>query len=380
MRILLVSSSYTQSGEGAAAAGVFVHDFATALAEHGVDTEVVAPALESSVERHGKLLVRRFQVSQLPLSLLNPLRPGDWLPIVRTLVAGRGAVQKACRETRPDHIFALWVLPCGDWASQAARRHDIPYSTWALGSDIWSLGKLPLVRSYLASVLRGATYRFADGLELGSAVSHICGRDCRFLASSRAFGAPAPRLPSPHPPYRLAFLGRWHPNKGPDLLLEALGGLTDGDWSKIEAVRIHGGGPLEPKVLQGVEALKSQGNPVNSGGYLDHTAAYELFAWADFVVIPSRIESIPVVFSDAMQVGRPVISNPVGDLTEIVQSYSCGVVAGEASAAGLTRALQQALAAGPAGFAPGVAKAAQAFDVRHSAAACLATLSGQAAP
>ncbi|HEY3644239.1 MAG TPA: glycosyltransferase [Gammaproteobacteria bacterium] len=372
MRILLVSSSYSQSGEGAAAAGVFVHDFAAALAESGVDTEVVAPALEAGMEQRGKLLVRRFRVPRLPLSLLNPLRPGDWLPIVNTLAAGRRAVRESCAAARPDHIFALWALPCGDWARHAARQHGIPYSTWALGSDIWSLGKLPLVRSYLASVLRDASHRFADGLKLGAEVSRISGRDCRFLPSSRAFGAPAPRSLAGAPPYRLAFLGRWHPNKGPDLLLEALAQLTDADWSKIEALRFCGGGPLEAQVHQRVEALVRGGRPVKMGGYLDHAAAYELFSWADFVVIPSRIESVPVVFSDAMQVGRPVIASPVGDLPEILQDYACGVLADDASAAGLVRALQRALTSGPGDFAPGVAKAAAAFDVRRSAEAFLA--------
>jgi len=367
----MVSSSYAQAGEGAAAAGVFVHDFATALAEAGVDTEIVAPALEASLERRGRLLIRRFEVPRLPLSLLSPLRAYDWLPIMRTLSAGRRAVAGSCAATRPDHIFALWALPCGDWARQAARRHGIPYSTWALGSDIWSLGKLPVVRAYLASVLRDASFRFADGQKLGTEVSRISGLDCLFLPSSRAFGAPAPRRPAIAPPYRLAFLGRWHPNKGPDLLLEALAGLPDVEWSRIEAVRICGGGPLETEVMQRVDALARAGHPVTAGGYLDHAAAYELFAWADFVVIPSRIESIPVVFSDAMQVGRPVIASPVGDLPRILADYACGVAADAASAVGLGRALRRALASGPASFAPGVSKAADAFDVRRSAASYL---------
>jgi glycosyltransferase involved in cell wall biosynthesis len=370
----MVSSSYAQGGEGAAAAGVFVHDFAAALAEAGVDTEIVAPALTASREQRGRLLIRRFQVPQLPLSLLNPLNPGDWLPIMRTLSAGRRAVRESCAEARPDHVFALWALPCGDWARHAARPYGIAYSTWALGSDIWTLGKLPLVRSYLASVLRDAALRFADGLKLGAEVSRISDRDCRFLPSSRAFGAPAARRPVTTPPYRLAFLGRWHPNKGPDMLLEALAQLPEADWARIEAVRICGGGPLQAEVVQRVDALARAGRPITTSGYLDHAAAYELFAWADFVTIPSRIESIPVVFSDAMQVGRPVIASPVGDLPGILKDYVCGVIADAASPAGLMRALQQALASGPDSFAPGVTKAAAAFDVRRSAAAFLTSI------
>ena len=52
---------------------------------------------------------------------------------------------------------------------------------------------------------------------------------------------------------------------------------------------------------------------------------------ADFLVIPSRIESIPVVFSDAIQSGTPVISTPVGDLPQLIKNNHCGVVADEIS-------------------------------------------------
>ncbi len=376
MKLLLVTSSYSSSGQGTAAAGVFVHDFAVALREAGAEVRVVAPAVGAS----GEPGVQHFQVPRLPLSLLNPLSPFDWSAILRTLSAGRKAVQQACLEDRPDHILALWAAPAGAWARQAASRFSIPYSVWTLGSDIWGLGRLPLIRGYIGGVLRGAAHCFADGIKLAADTQRIGGRGCAFLPSSRRFGPAAERLPNRTGPYRLAFLGRWHPNKGIDLLLDALLGLDDTDWARLEAVRIHGGGPLEPEVQRRVDALVRAGRPVSLGGYLDHGGAYELLAWADFVAIPSRIESIPVVFSDAMQIGRPVIASPVGDLPGLMQSYGCGIVADAASAAGLMRALHQALHAGTGEFMPGVAKAAQAFDVRQAAAACLAVLAGNNAP
>lgn len=372
----MVSSSYASGGEGSAAAGVFVHDFAAALAESGLDTEIVAPALEASREQRGRLLIRRFAVPRLPLSLLNPLLPGHWPSIAKTLAAGRRAVAEACREAQPDHIFALWALPCGDWARHSARQLGIPYSTWALGSDIWGLGKLPVVRGYLRSVLRGASHRFADGLQLGAGVTQISGCDCAFLPSSRAFGPPAPRRPAAAAPYRLAFLGRWHPNKGPDRLLDALAQLGDADWTRIEAVRICGGGPLEPLVRQRVSALQAQRRPITLDGYLDQAAAYALFEWSDYVVIPSRIESIPVVFSDAMQINRPVVTMPVGDLPQLVKRYACGIAADAVSADALATALRRALETPPARFLPGVAVAAEAFGIRQSANRFLSVIGG----
>ncbi|MBL7184375.1 MAG: glycosyltransferase [Anaerolineae bacterium] len=46
----------------------------------------------------------------------------------------------------------------------------------------------------------------------------------------------------------------------------------------------------------------------------------------DALVIPSHIESIPILFSDAMQVGIPVVATDVGDLGQLVRQYGVGVV------------------------------------------------------
>jgi glycosyltransferase involved in cell wall biosynthesis len=366
-RILLVTTSYPDIGEGKAAAGVFVRDFAHALASAGVAVEVVAPANSAGQMLDGGVTETRFAVPRLPLSLLRPNHFQDWPAIFSTLAQGRQAVMAACAHRRPDHILALWALPSGAWAQTAAKRFGIGYSTWALGSDIWSLGKIPLLRQYLGRVMRHAQYRFADGFQLSEDVEAICGRECEFLASSRDFGAPSSRAVGAAPPYRLAFLGRWHENKGIDLLLEALEGLSQQDWARIAAVKLYGGGPMEVQVRARAQALLRNGRPVEVGGYLDLEGARELFGWTDYVLIPSRIESIPVVFSDAMQARRPVIATPVGDLPQLVQATGCGQLAKGANADSIVQAIQRAIRLDVTGFGEGIARAVEQFDVNLSA-------------
>jgi glycosyltransferase involved in cell wall biosynthesis len=373
-RILLISTSYPDQAEGESAAGVFVRDFARALVDADIEVEVVAPALNSNLDEEGGMRVNRFAVPKLPLSLLNPLLVPHWAAIASTLVRGGQAVMNACERRRPDHILALWALPSGVWAQSAARKYGIGYSTWALGSDIWTLGKIPVVRAYLARILRQAVHRFADGHQLAAEVERISGKSCAFLPSSRDFGGPARRTLNQFPPYRLAFLGRWHPNKGIDLLLDALVLLDDAAWGNIEAVRIHGGGLLEQQVVQGVKTLASIGRPVQVGGYLDLAGARELFDWADFVLIPSRIESIPVVFSDAMQAGRPVIATPVGDLCRLVTDLGCGVLASAVEPSAIAQAITEAVTLSPVQFMSKAAQASLAFDVRRAAKQFLTTI------
>jgi glycosyltransferase involved in cell wall biosynthesis len=90
-------------------------------------------------------------------------------------------------------------------------------------------------------------------------------------------------------------------------------------------------------------------------------------ASAESRVIPSRIESIPVIFSDAMQIRCPVIAIPVGDLPQLLAEHRCGILAAIVSAASLAQALHQALVAAPADFAAGLGTAASAFDVAATA-------------
>ena len=352
--------------KGAAAAGTFVHDFAHALSAVARVT-VVAPGDTARVSQERQVRVRRFAVPLQPLSLLSPVNPTHWPAIVATLRAGGQAVRQACAETPVAHIFALWALPSGYWALQASRRFGVPYSIWALGSDIWTLGKIPLVRGMLRRVLRDAVHRYADGLALKDDVERIGGKPCAFLPSCRALADGRAKTLRDRPPYRLAFLGRWHPNKGIDLLAQTLEHLGEEDWQRIEAVRIHGGGPLEHPVQARIAPLATAGRPVAVGGYLDREGARDLLAWADYVLIPSRIESIPVIFSDAMQMRCPVIAMPVGDLPRLLAAHRCGVLAPTVTAAGFAQALRQALTAAPTDFAAGLDTAASAFDVAAAA-------------
>jgi glycosyltransferase involved in cell wall biosynthesis len=365
-RVAIITTSYPDGQPGNEAAGSFVEDFAIELAK-SLHVSVIAAGSETSVSGDTNLTIRRFSVPRLPLSLLKPHLPWEWPALFETLRAGRHALRTCIREDKPDHVFALWVLPSGWWAENEAGRHGIPYSTWALGSDIWSLGRLPGVRQVLKRVLVSASQRYADGLELCEDVERIGNRPCAFLPSTRRLAAAATQPVSDSPPYKLAFLGRWHPNKGVDLLMGALGMLTPGDWECIEEVRIFGGGPLEKEVRAAAESLAASGRPVTTGGYLDKEAAAGLIGWADFLMLPSRIESIPVIFSDAAQLGTALIATPVGDLPALRERYEYGVLAAGINETDYCRAIRSALADKPGRFETGLNEAAGEFDLEKIA-------------
>ena len=301
------------------------------------------------------------------MSLLNPLKPSHWWPILATLRSGSEIVSRVAQTTRPDHILALWTLPCGYWARQCARELKIPYSTWALGSDIWVLGKVPLVRAVLRRTLKDAHQCYADGEQLRTDVERLSGRSSNFLASARLLHCRPRTAHATQPPYKLAFLARWHPNKGADILMESLQALSDEDWRLVEKIRIAGGGPLAGLVETAVEQLRNAGRPVELHGFMGTEEATALLEWADWQLIPSRIESIPVIFSDALQAGCAVMSNPAGDLAQLVEHLGVGLCADATDVASFTRLLQRGLRIAPAQFRDAIAVAGRRYNVVESA-------------
>ncbi|CAN4278231.1 glycosyltransferase [Pseudoxanthomonas sp. LjRoot125] len=361
--ILLITSSFPIKGDGSEAAGAFVADLADELASSRF-VKVVAPGRRAEVESwSARVQVHRYPTSEAPLSTLKPWVPWDALEILRTLRSGQKATEAAMASGPVERIIALWVLPCGDWAMRSAKRHGVPYAAWALGSDIWSLGRIPFVRRRLAQVMRGASKRWADGVQLAHDAETICGAGVEFLPSTRRTARRRIEPLRSRAPYRLLFLGRWHPNKGIDLLLDALAMLGNEDWALIERVVVCGGGPLEDIVREKMSAFASNGRPVELRGFLAREAAEQALLDADWLLIPSRVESIPVVFSDAMKMRCAVVAMPVGDLPGLINVSRVGVVAREVSARAFAGALSEALRNSPAVLGDNLDQTAVQFDL-----------------
>jgi glycosyltransferase involved in cell wall biosynthesis len=116
--------------------------------------------------------------------------------------------------------------------------------------------------------------------------------------------------------------------------------------SELKDVQVHllGDGTLRPWVEERLHSCGLKDRVLLYGYASPHTVVAMMKA-ADFLLIPSRVESIPLIFGDAMQVGLPVLTTDVGDLGMLVRKGQVGLVVGEASveaiAAGLRQALEQ---------------------------------------
>jgi glycosyltransferase involved in cell wall biosynthesis len=132
-------------------------------------------------------------------------------------------------------------------------------------------------------------------------------------------------------------VARLHPQKGLDLLLDA--------WPSVAAAApsarlvLVGEGPLEEALRADAARLAVSARPVFAPPM--HPA--DELAAADVVVIPSRWESGPLVLTEAIALGRPVVATRVGMVPDMVADGQSGWIVAPSDSAALGAALIDAL-------------------------------------
>ena len=376
MRLLVLTSSFPLfPGDGRAAAGLFAADLAAVLAGAGHDILVATP------DRPGeKTAWDGFRVEWMPwaggdrpLSQIPFGRPSQW-PGVASLAWGlRRRIRGLAASHRSEATIALWSVPCGWWARDLRRRAGLPYVNWCLGSDIWLFGRRRLLRCFLRAALHDSEANFGDGLDLAAEAEAISGRPCEFLPSTRNLppreegGAEEPTGRRP----LFFFVGRYLPVKGADVLLEAFAlYLRRGGHGRLV---MRGGGPLADDLRRRGGAAGLAGR-VEVGGFAD---APELARWldaCDVVVVPSRLESIPLIYSDALQRGRPLIVTEVGDMGVLMRRHRAGIAVPPEDPEALAAALLAVDRDGTGHWADAVRRAAAEFELEKSAESLVAPL------
>ena len=366
MRLCIATSSYPSDSENSFA-GVFVRDFAKALVDRDVDVSIFSqdtgcpPLNDQGIE----VVTFPWPGRATPLSTLRPYHPVDALKMFLLIQRGSRRLIQHCQQKGVDFLLAMWALPAGHWGMNVQRSLGVPFAVWSLGSDIWVYGRLPILKRWVQKILKQSAYCFADGLSLVREVSALTGRSCSFLPTTRVL--PREGLPDltliPDKNHYL-FIGRYHRNKGPDILLEAIRLIGQETLSRVQ-FHFFGTGPLErdlkKRVLQyGLEKDVTIQGPIN-----EYTLA-ALLQKCDGLIIPSRVESIPVILSDALQVDCNLIVTDVGDMGPLVRSYRAGIVVETLSPEAIKEAILNQLNIKRDEFKEGRQKLYALFDLKES--------------
>lgn len=136
----------------------------------------------------------------------------------------------------------------------------------------------------------------------------------------------------------IGFLARFHPQKAPLLLLDALIRLRDAGVSFRAA--LVGEGPLEAAVRERALAA-GLGDQVLilpfTGAVAPILAAFDIYA------LPSLWESLPIGLLEAMAAGLPVVAADVGGVREAVTHEQTGLLHPRGDVAALSEALERLL-------------------------------------
>ena len=365
MNIHIITSSYpAYPDDPSGTMGLFVRQFAIELAAmgHSVVVQPVARKNEYFPDPGINIEPTPWKGGDQELASMSLMSPKNWWYFLRLFISGIKNTIEINDKYKIDRTLCMLVVPSGIFGVAGKLKNKTPYDVWILGSDIWKVRKIPFLGKFIISRISRFSERvFADGLQLCQDVEDITKEPCTLLYSSRKLPAPQKQLflSDPLEIRHFLFVGRYHINKGPDLLIKAIKLLPR---DVRESVRIHmfGLGPMQAQLKSMISEMKLQ-DCISFHGPIEAQEFSDYLQSVSFLVIPSRIESIPVVFSDALQIGTPVISMPVGDLGRLIKQYRCGLVATQTSPEALAASIEEALSTSKDSFKDGIATAYEQF-------------------
>lgn len=318
MRIAIFTHNYPLTSKDRKDAGIFLYDFAHEIAKkHKVF--IFCPDFKGEKEKYLDVPVTWFEWGG------GKEKFGDWkifdpktyYKLAKLVLAGQKNALEFVKKNKIDYILAAWSFPSGIFAQYASQRTGVPYSTWSLGSDINVYAKLPVSKQWLQNILARAQNRFANSYLLCDNVKLLSKKDCVFMPAITNFGKfNIEKIKIDKSKINFLYVGRLEKIKGPDILLQACKILRK---SKLRfELHVLGDGKLKPKF----EANKFDN--VHFYGNSDKSRIAGFMQVCDYLIIPSRNESLPLVFLEAAKMGLPIIATQVGDCRRLVEKYKVG--------------------------------------------------------
>lgn len=295
MNILLLTHNYPENKNDRKDAGIFISDFVEELEKHH-KVFVFCPNYNNN-QKFGNW------------SVYNPL---NIFKFIKNIIFGTKESLIFVKKNNINYVLSAWAIPSGIYAFFINLQYKIPYGIWFLGSDLNIYSKLPILSLIIKVIATKANNLFANSFALTKIAKAKYGRCIMLPASTKMNNLNIKRIKLDKNKINVLYVGRLEKIKGIDLLVKEAQELDN----KF-IIRVIGGGTLQKK-------LDGQADNVKFLGQMNLAKISAYMQASDFLVVPSRNESMPLVIIEAAHFGLPVLASDVGDCKYILNKYKIG--------------------------------------------------------
>lgn len=335
MRVLVLCHEYPPIGGGG---GRVAQDICAGLAARGHDVRLVTAAFGD--------LPREETQNGVTIHRLKSGRKQDFRAGLGTmagyLLAGLPFCLKLIRVWKPDVIHVHFAVPAGVLGLVMKWLTGVPYVVTAHLGDV--PGGVPEKTGKWFKVIYPFTPPIWRGAVAVCAVSSFTAQ----LAEKAYPGVTPVVIPNGadttdydpgelhvNNPARIAFAGRFVPQKNPMGMLYALDMVKDLPWTCVMA----GDGALKPDVEALAEKLGLK-DRITFPGWLTPAGVKEWFTKSDILFLPSLSEGLPVVGVQGMAMGLALLLSRAGGNPDLVDAPRNGYLFEPDDAAGFAGALR----------------------------------------
>ena len=311
MNILTVIHEFPPIGGGG---GQIARDLAIALAKRGHQLRVVSAAFEDLPERE---MQDGIEIIRLKSYRTQAYRAG--FPTMAAFILAANRYCLRMRDFTPDIVHAHFAVPGGPAVFPYAQWRKIPYVLTVHLGDIpgaspektgkWFRFVYPFTHSIWEKASRVvAVSEFSRSLALKSYQVPI-----DVIPNGIDYDSIHNRTLEPHSPLKIAFAGRFVPQKNLPVLVEALAEVKELDWR----CQLLGDGQDRPQIEELIHQKELQ-NKISITGWVKPQQVVEAFHQSDLLFLPSLTEGLPIVGIQAMASGLALLLSDAGGNREIV--------------------------------------------------------------
>ena len=335
MRLLIINYEFPPLGGGAGnATACLAREWA--LAGHSVEILTGGfRGLPAREERDG------YTIRRLP----TPRAEQGQCSVPEMCMVMAASCIAAVSGPKPDLVIAFFSIPGGPAAWLLRLLRGVPYIVSLRGGDVPGFDAKNLAALHaITNPLTALIWRNARAVVGNSA--GLCQ-----LAKNFMPGLAVPEIPNgvdtgrffpatrkPDGTCELLFVGRLAPQKGVDILLNALALISTG-WR----LRIAGDGP-EREHLSALATTLGLADRVTFLGWTQRDALPELYRSADVFVFPSYDEGMPNVVLEALASGLPIVATRIAGNDQLVVDGENGALVPPGNPAAFANALLPVLA------------------------------------